>query len=34
MLYELKFYMNHIQSNVYEILPIDNNKLIKHITSS
>ena len=25
MLYELKFYMNHIQSNIYEI---DNNKLI------
>ena len=33
MLYKLKFYMNHIQSDVYEILPIDNNKSIKHITS-
>ena len=25
--------MNHIQSDVYEILPIDNNKSMKHITS-
>ena len=29
MLYKLKFYyyMNHIRSNIYKILPIDNNKL-------
>ena len=33
MLYRLKFYyyMNHIQSNIYKILPIDNNKLIIYI---
>ena len=33
MLYGLKFYyyMNYIQINTYEILPIDNNKLIIYI---
>ena len=33
MFYKLKFYyyMNHVHSNVYKILPIDNNKLIIYI---
>ena len=33
MLYGLKFYyyMNYIQINTYEILPIDNNKFIIYI---